>query len=314
MLYIEDKRVTQPELKKYKEELKKVFPSSFGDNPIPVRINLVKGLVKYASVYRPNSTNDPVGTQKVITPPSISSGRAKFVEDGFTKHVVFTTTPPSHDKATGEFRYTKTGIELKDGLVIDPERDLEKLVYLYFFSPEFTNGNKPRQSGRYEFHIPAVQARATISGLALQAKYANEIINEDSSEYKDYTWIKAMYNMLALNSTNEEETDRLQLYDLVIKNESLRERYERSKLNIEATTTRSGVNKVNEMADIVKSLRKDKLLREEGGFWVLDANGTVKTLVDVNGTNVGEKQLYLIEWLQQNPLIEDELKALFVKE
>lgn len=306
MLYIDNERVT--DLKKYIAKLKEVFPSSFTSTPNPIKINVAKRHAKYVSVFKRGATDDPIGQRQIVTPPSISSGKAWLTDNGVRKQVVYTRTYPTQNKVTGAIEYTNTGIELKNGMVIDVERDLEKLIFLYFYSPEFTNGALAKKSAKYEFYIPAIQARETMGAINLSVKYGKELIDNSGQEFKDYTWVKAMYNSLAINSTNEEETDRLQLYDLVVKNESWRERYERARLNIEALSKKDGSNRMNDISDVIKLAKKNKVLVEEGGLWVLTANDTNRTLTEVRGTTAAEKQLGLVEWLITQPEEEKDLR------
>lgn len=87
-----------------------------------------------------------------------------------------------------------------------------------------------------------------------------------------------------------------------------RERYERARLNIEALSKKDGSNRMNDISDVIKLAKKNKVLVEEGGLWVLTANDTNRTLTEVRGTTAAEKQLGLVEWLITQPEEEKDLR------
>lgn len=305
MIYIEEKRKT--DFKKEIAELETIFPN-FQKNG--VRIKLSNNAVKYAPVFIPNQTDMPVRNFRITTPPSLTSPKVMFVDEGgVRREVIYTKTPPSTDKA-GNLLFTNLRrFELKDDMVIDGTLDLEKIIFLYYYSNEFTNSKQGREGAKYQFDIPAVKARAKASDISMKAAFANELLVEGTR--KDYKWINSMFNALSLTSSGVEEDDRLQLYDLAADANAFkfRERYESAKLNIEALSKRDGSNKIDELNYLVKDLIAAKILKEKDGWWITSVNNEDRTLVLASGEKAAEKKTTLVNWLISQPNEEETLKS-----
>lgn len=289
-------------------ELSKIFTNSFDGGNAPIIVNRTKSSQATAEIFRPSQTDAPVGRRRVSSPPHWASCKGKFKgKDGLMHQWRYSTTLPSYDKS-GEPIFSSEQLEIKDGMVINPN-DIEKLVALYFYCPLFKNGKQSRSSAAFEFVIPSAAAKSRIERVSFEYEYTTELLRE-GKDRKDYNWVKAMYNALALQSTNIEADDRVQLYDMVIGDAGFRERYERAKLNISAVGKNNGARIVNDISDIITAAVKERFLVEENGFWVIkDLNGTTtKTLTQVIGTKAQDKKLNLTEFLISNPVDLDELK------
>lgn len=306
MIYIEEKRKT--DFKTEIAELEGLFPS-FQTNG--VRIKLSNSVVRFAPVFIPNQTDTAVRNFRITTPPSLTSPKVMFIDpkDGIRKEVIYTKTPPSTDKAGNYIFNNLRRFELKDDMVIDGTVDLEKIIFLYYFSNEFTNGKQKREGARYQFEIPAVKAKAKASDISMKATFANELLVEGTR--KDYKWILSMFNALSMMSSGVEEDDRVTLYDYASETNAhkFRERYEHAKKNIEALSARDGSNKIDDLTNLVKDLAKAKILKEKDGWWITLVNNEERTLVLAKGENAGEKRTHLVDWLISQPNEETTLKS-----
>ena len=308
MIYIENNGdfTRQSDFSKEKAELEKVFPNYRTHG---VRINVARSVAKYAPVFRPHETQQAVRTVRIQTPPSLTSPKVSFTDkEGVRREVIYTTTAPTTDKQ-GNKQFSLRRFKLEDGMVISGDTDLEKLIYLYFYSTEFTNGKQQREGGRYEFDIPSIKAKAKASDIQMKAAYATEIISENTR--RDYKWVLSMFNALSLTSNGVEEDDRLMLYDMAADTNAIkfRERYENAKANIEALSKRDGSNKIDELNYLVKDLQKAGILKEKDGWWITSVANKDRTLVKVSGEKAAEKKTALVDWLISQPNEEETLKS-----
>jgi hypothetical protein len=181
---------------------------------------------------------------------------------------------------------------------IDPVANLEKLVALYFYSSNFTNNVKANPAGKFNFLIPAAEAKSRIANVSVQHKYMSLLLVEDTR--MSSSKLNNVMILLAMTPTGVEDDDRTQLYDQAIADRNgFRERLDRSIANVEAMANTSKDSQ--SLSTTVKSLIKSELLQDKEGFWIVKNGAELVTIVESKGKNKMEKELSLLEYLNVSP-------------
>jgi hypothetical protein len=299
MLYIDGKR--QTDFSKELEVLKGIFPNSFtGKKKAPIIINLNKAGLGSVTTFRAGVTDVPLGNRPIHSLPTHLKPSGRFLgEDNMMHQWMYTQSQPTYSK-TGEPVFNAKHIPVTNGMPIDPVANLEMLVALYFYSPNFTNNVVANPAGKFTFLIPAAEAKARIANVSVQHKYMSMLLVDETR--MSSSKLNNVMILLAFTPTGVEDDDRTLLYDRAIANrDGFRERLDRAVANVDAMAKSSkGESNVN---SLIKSLTKEGLLIEKDGFWtVKNKNGAeVKTIVESKGKNKTEKELGLLEFLNVSP-------------
>jgi hypothetical protein len=156
MLYKDGVKIT--EFKPYTAVLEELFPNYF-DKKNPQGI-----MIHYASeekvLVRKRMQGAKESQQKLNTPSptSLKSVATVVNEDGVSIQIAYTPVAPIKDNKADRLIYNKASITLEEGLVLHPVVDLEKLIFLYFYSNSFKNGHGETGIGRFEFDMPDREA------------------------------------------------------------------------------------------------------------------------------------------------------------
>ena len=296
MLYIDGKR--QTDFSKELEVLKEIFPNSFtGKNRAPVIINLNRAGLGSVTTFRAGVTDVPLGNRPIQTLPTYLKSSGRFLgEDSMMHQWMYTESQPTYSK-TGEPVFNAKHIPVSNGMPIDPVANLEKLVALYFYSSNFTNNVKGNPAGKFNFLIPAAEAKSRIANVSVQHKYMSLLLEDTRMSSSK---LNNVMILLAMTPTGVEDDDRTQLYDQAIADRNgFRERLDRSIANVEAMANTSKDSQ--SLSTTVKSLIKSELLQDKEGFWIVKNGAELVTIVESKGKNKMEKELSLLEYLNVSP-------------
>jgi hypothetical protein len=297
MLYIDGKR--QTDFSKELEVLKEIFPNSFtGKKKAPIIINLNRAGLRSVTTFRAGVTDVPLGNRPIQSLPTFLKPSGRFLgEDNMMHQWMYTQAQPTYSK-TGEPVFNARHIPVSNGMPIDPVANLEMLVALYFYSPNFTNNTVANPAGKFNFLIPAAEAKSRIANVSVQHKYMSLLLVEDTR--MSSSKLNNVMILLAMTPTGVEDDDRTQLYDQAIADRNgFRERLDRSIANVEAMANTSKDSQ--SLSTTVKSLIKSELLQDKEGFWIVKNGAELVTIVESKGKNKMEKELSLLEYLNVSP-------------
>jgi hypothetical protein len=299
MIFIDGER--QTDFRKEREILKGVFPNSFDvANPAPIVVHRKKGSYETATLYKPAVTDVPMGQRVVMPPPTVFSvtGRMRMEDNIMHQWNYSELFPQSNDGAPV---FKQKGVHVHHGMTIDPDRDFEKLVYLWFYSKGFTNNYRGNNFAFYEFVIPAQQAKIRIESVKVLHKYMSELLVEDTR--MSYDKMKSIMTMLNIKGNGVEEEERTQLYDMIIANKGqFASRYDQAKENAEAMESKTGES-ASSVSVLIKQLIKDLVLVEKDGMWVVNnKEGAEKRIItQVKGSKKADKENNLIKYMAVSP-------------
>jgi hypothetical protein len=300
MIFIDGER--QMDFRKEREILKGIFPNSFDvPNPAPIAIHRKKGSYETATLFKPAVTDVPLGQRTIMPPPTVFSvtGRMRMEDNIMHQWNYSESFPQSSGDSAPVFK--QRGVHIHHGMTIDPERDFEKLVYLWFYSKGFTNNYRANGFAFYEFVIPAQAAKVRIDSAKVVYKYMSELLVEETR--MSYDKLKSIMTMLNIKGNGIEEEERTDLYDKVIANRAqFASRYDQAKANAEAMESKTGESASNVSA-LIKTLIKDLVLVEKDGMWVVKnkEGADQRIITEVKGSKKADKENNLIKHMAVSP-------------
>lgn len=235
-----------------------------------------------------------------MPPPTVFSVTGRIKIDGLMHQWNYSESFPLTEP-DGGFTFKQRGVQIYHGMNIDPDKDFEKLVYLWFYSKGFTNNARANNFGFYEFVIPAKEAKERIEKMSWMHKHTSDLLVPESR--MDYEKLKSIMTLLSLRSTGVEEEDRTRIYDLVVVNKSgFADRYSQAKKNAEAMEGKTGFT-ANSVSSLIKSLIKSGSIVEKDGMWkVLNKEGAEQRIItEVKGSNKNDKEKALIQFMSVSP-------------
>lgn len=299
MIFIDGERKT--DFKKEREILKEIFPNSFDvERPAPIAIHRKKGAYETALLFKPSVTDVPVGSRTVMPPPTIFSVTGKIKMGGLMHQWNYSESFPQSD-LDGSFNFKQKGVQIYHGMNIDPDRDFEKLVYLWFYSKGFVNNARANDFAFYEFVIPAKEAKDRIQKVSWAHKHAAEILVPESR--MSHEKLNSIMILLNLKGSGVEEEDRTRLYDLVIANKNeFANRYEQAKKNAEAMESKTG-STANNVSGLIKGFIKSGVIVEKDGMWrVVNKEGAEQRIItEVKGSRKDDKEKALVQYMSVSP-------------
>jgi hypothetical protein len=315
MIYIDSEKKT--DFKKEFVKLAEYFPYSFNEkgvlaNALPIQVELA-GQPYKAAFFKKGMIEMPLGARNAsMDTIHRLSGNGTFAnETGTLSTWVYTKTAPTIKG--GEKVFAKQSIEFKLPFTLNPAKDLEKIIALFFYSPAFTNNERAlrdggRNGGKYKFIFVGEKSKKTIDTIAFQTKYANMLILE-GSRFSDKQF-EELSQLLAFVSTGVMEEDRLSMYNLVTSDAKFRERFDRIATMISEDSKKTEV--VLDAAKIVTKARAAKVLVIEDNMWVTkNENGvTQRTIAETRGEKQPEKNEALVEFLNASQDDLEHIKSL----
>ena len=317
MIYISKKR--KEDFKEERAILASKFPHTFTktgvvDKPMPIIVELVKRQ-KPVAVYMAGRTDMSVGTRKVASADHKIACRGKFVDSqGLTREWHYAKTAPVIEG--NELKFANESIRLSSVQALDPVTDFEKIVMLYFYSPNFQNNYVAEKSGKgqnalFKFLKQGEKSDNLIAQKTFEAKYLKMLVlEEDRISDEMFKEITTLMNFTSSGITSD---DRVALFDSVLRNETIRGRFDKIAdmviNNAKSTKVSLGV------AELVKAAKKAKVLSIEGTNWVLkNANGVmVADVAEAVGSNQGEKDTNLVEYLKVSSTDKEKIEELLSK-
>lgn len=311
MLYREGNRLDREDLKEHIEILKDIFPTYFRkDNPLPIKIDFIKSAKFNVELFRPGGDTLAGKVLKSPQPRKIKSYGYE-INDGFRTEIRYSEKIPSI--TNGDIVWSNSWIQIGSQTSLNPITDIEKLIFLWFYSNDFTNNNCINKKGDavFEFIIPEKQIESKYDNITFRRKLEDEILIENTR--MSYDAIQSIAKSFELSLRGEEKVDRVHLFDFVISSNDSYRKYNEAKSTIvlEKKSTVSEVVELTQVKNIVANLVDSlKIFDDEKGAWRIKGPGKPKFLCDIEGETPEEKLFNLVEFVSNNPEVLQSVKSL----
>jgi len=311
MLYKEGERLDREDLKGHIEILKGIFPTYFRkENPLPIKLDYIQDRKYHVDSFRPGG--DVFIGSNLRSPNPIGIRMVGYEDvDGFRSEIRYVDKAPVFNGSSISWPDYKfrigTGTDLK------PVVDLEKLIFLWFYSPVFINNDCANKStsAPFEFIIPEKKIESKYDNITFRRKLEDEILIEGTR--MSYDAIQSIAKSFELGLRGEEKVDRVHLFDFVISSNDSYRKYNEAKSSIvlEKKSTVSEVVELTQVKNIVANLVDSlKIFDDEKGAWRIKGPGKPKFLCDIEGETPEEKLFNLVEFVSSNQEVLQSVKSL----
>lgn len=312
-------QLSPAELKPYEDKIKELFPYSFREEkPIPITLKWAPEFVRNAPLYDgkgemaqvvPNHAN-----RKVATPNAIISAVAKVREEGSSYEVeyMYSKQYPQINEKSG--RAKAKGIRIKGGdklgYNLDPKRDFDLIIFLYFFSSSVQNNAAGTHKGAaFVFERPDQRAADDYNKLIVNQEVYNMVINPLT--FDSHEDLRKVASVVGFPTSGEELVDRVKIQEH-LKDEKNREKWFRIRTDI--VQTRRNNADMSEINDKVVRAINANVLREDKKkkVWTLTSSGgaLVMEVIGVKGTSSDEKRMNLVQHLKLDTTAMEKLNEL----
>jgi hypothetical protein len=215
------------DLTPYTKKLAAIFPRFFDvKNPKPISIRVVPG-AKYKAAKKNKMTGAEFSIDCAPLPERVKTIRYTANDSYTYDMIVLSGEVPVPNRNTGILEFRKPYVELQDGMSLFPDRDVSRLVWLYFFSGLFYNGDKSNPDGRYMFDMPEIVAKSRIEGNRVRHEIEGDLLFGGV----DIVFVNKCLAAFGFDVTGNEEVDRTTLFDHVIQPGTSQDNYFNLKRN-----------------------------------------------------------------------------------
>jgi len=309
MLYREGKRLTKEDLQDHIEILKQTFPSFFRkQGALPIYYNYAKHRMRVVDLFTPGG-DTKVGNRVIPPTPKGIKSIGHDMEDGFNVEVIFSKSAPSY--SNGDYKFSNLNFQLAHSSKLEPSTDLELLIFLWFYCPEFNNNDcaYKKDNADFTFIIPADDVESKWDNISARRKFEDEILIEGSRI--SFEILKAVMAKMNIPVRDEEKVDRITLFDLVSGSKASQEKYYTIKRSIapepevvtykpkveEAAKTIEAVVETTSLKNRIVALIEATKIYNDGTDWKIKTGGKPKAICKVEGTGEDEEIFNLIEFV-----------------
>jgi hypothetical protein len=310
MLYREGKRLTKEDLQDHIEILKQTFPSFFRkQGALPIYYNYSKHRMRVVDLFTPGG-DVKVGNRVIPPTPKGIKSIGHDMEDGFNVEVIFSKSAPMY--SNGDYKFNNLNFQLAHNSKLEPSTDLELLIFLWFYCPEFNNNDcaYKKDNADFTFVIPSNDVESKWDNIAARRKFEDELLIEETRVSFDI--VKAIMNKMNIKFRNEEKVDRITLFDIVSKSKDGQRKYYDIKRSIApevevvtykpkveeaAPKTIEAVVETTSLKNRVVALIEATKIYNDGTDWKIKTGGKPKAICKVAGTGEDEEVFNLIEFV-----------------
>jgi hypothetical protein len=303
MIYRDGMRLEREDLQEQIQILKGKFPTFFrSENPLPVTIDYLPSQKFYVDLYRPGGESSAGRVLKAPQPTNVFSIGYE-IEDGFRTEVRYSEVPPVIKG--NDLSWKSSKMTLSSGMNLNPIVDLEKLIFLWFYSDNFANNDcqNKRKNARFEFIIPEVQVEHKYTSIKERRRLEDEVLIEETR--MSYDMVKSICKLMDLKLRGEEKSDRITLFDYLINAPHKIGNYDAIKGNmvVDKPSTVDAVVGLTQIKNLVANAVENlKLFEDESvNKWRIKAPGKAKYLCDIEGDTDEAKLFNLVEFVSNNP-------------
>ena len=302
MIYRDGIRLEREDLQEHIEILQKKFPTYFRkENPLPIKIDYIKSAKFYVDLFRPGGD---VSAGRVLKSPQPFPIKmiGYEIDGGFKTEIRYSDKAPSIKGGSAEWDNTK--LLLGSDVLLRPIVDLEKLIFLWFYCPFFTNNDCLNKNSftKFEFIIPEQQVESKYDNIKSRRRLEDEILIEETRI--SYDLVKEIASKMNITLRGEEKVDRVSLYDGITYSSDRIKLYDSLKAQYkpEVGTTVEAVVGLTQIKNLVASAVENlKLFEDESvNKWRIKAPGKPKYLCDIEGESNEEKLFNLVEFVSND--------------
>lgn len=309
MLYREGQRLTKEDLADHVEILKQKFPSFFRKSgALPIFYNYAKHRMRSVDLFTPGGETR-VGNRLIAPTPKGIKSVGYDIEDGFKVEVVYSKSAPVY--SGGDYRFPSLNIKLAHSTKLDPKTDLELLIFLWFYCPEFQNNDcsYKKDNADFIFVIPEAEVEHKYDKITSRRRFEDEILIPQTRISFDA--VKAIMAEMGLSIRNEERVDRITLFDVVSNSKGAQDKYLNIKKGVapespkaakepEVVKTVEDVLEVTNIKNRIVSMIEDTKIYNDGVEWKIKTGGKPKAICKVEGAGEEEEIFNLIEYVSTN--------------
>lgn len=313
MLYREGKRLAKEDLQDHIEILKQQFPSFFRkQGALPIYYNYAKHRMRVVDLFTPGG-DTKVGNRVIPPTPKGIKSIGHDMEDGFNVEVIFSRSAPNY--SNGDYKFNSLNFQLAHNSKLEPSTDLELLIFLWFYCPDFNNNDcaYKKSNADFTFVIPSDDVESKWDNISARRKFEDELLIEGTRISFDI--LKAVMTKMGIPVRNEEKVDRITLFDLVSGSKSSQEKYYtikraitpevevvsyKPKVEEAAPKTIEAVVETTSLKNRVVALIEATKIYNDGTDWKIKTGGKPKSICKVVGTGEDEEIFNLIEFVTSN--------------
>ncbi len=302
MIYkIEDDKyvkLSDKEMKGYVETLKSVFPGILPENggeSLLVGIDSAPNYKRKQVIFRAGVKDEALGARDAIMPARIVPSIAKKLDPKTgmrTEYGWFERAPIKGRKSS------QKGFRVQAPDSINPRTQLENLVWLYFFSDSFVNGNESFPGAYFQFIKVHEIAKKRMEVLQSEDEAKRLVINVATRvNYED---LRKLAQLMNIPLSGVEDNDRVTMYESI----STPDKLAIFKAHADKTVVaRKETLDLSEISAKVKAAIKRKVVAVKENTWVLQSEkgDTIIALAVVKGTTDDEKLIELCNELFSQP-------------
>lgn len=285
MIYKDGERLKPSD--KQREKLKEMFPTFFREkDPQPLKMKYLPTMIK----------KGPEGND--IMPPAIHLCNRFTLDDGDGRaEYVFTAQAPRKDK-NGELIFDDGSLVARHNRPLQPKKDVEKLVFLMFYSSEVVNGFAPEKSKTPKVMIVSKQseAKAILDERTLRANVEALLISDARIPDEKVKTLGSVFNI------QEEDPDVLRTIFLNMADSRTGDFKERFLASVNSDYL--GVRKIVDECIDNEVLRTDK----ENHDWVKLVGEDYEFFVKYGPVNAKDPKAFLTNYLIGKPSEIDKLR------
>jgi hypothetical protein len=302
MIYRDGMRLEREDLQEHIEILQEKFPTYFRkENPLPIKIEYVKSAKFYVDLFRPGGEVSAGRVLKSPQPFPISTISYEL-NGGFKTEVRYAEKSPVI--RSGEPVFENLKLKIGSDTILRPVVDIEKLIFLWFYSPYFSNNDYEfkRKDAKFEFIIPEQQIESKYDNIKARRRMEDEILIEESRV--SYELIQSFAKHINLNIRGEEKVDRIAIFDYLMASPMNLKNFDafKQKFAPEPSSTVEAVVGLTQIKNLVASAVENlKLFEDESvNKWRIKAPGKPKYLCDIEGESNEEKLFNLVEFVSND--------------
>lgn len=312
MIYKDGIRLEREDLREHIEILQEKFPTFFRkENPLPIKIDFIQSTKFYVELFRPGGD---VSAGKVLKSPQPRQIKAYGfeIDGGFKTEVRYSENSPS--VRGSDIQWSNSLIQIGENTILKPGVDLEKLIFLWFYSNNFVNNDcqNKKNDAKFEFIIPEVQVESKYTNIKARRRLEDEILIEETR--MSYDMVKSISKLMALELRGEEKSDRITLFDSVVNSPSRLKNYDAIKGNmvVDKPSTVDAVVGLTQIKNLVANAVENlKLFEDESvNKWRIKTPGKPKYLCDIEGETEEAKMFNLVEFVSNNSEAFETVKGL----
>lgn len=299
-------------MESYRKELAAVFPLSFSEgSEIPVVFNMNPKYKKIMPRFIAGQKDEEQGkTVEYATRRLAIEETCVFPIDGETKEtairraVRYSTKRPALD-AKGNMTWPRDRISISDNMTLHPVKDLDKIIFIYFFSSDAQNGDRANNGFSYAqshgtgyFEKPDLLAKKFLDQETFNYEVHETLVHP--SKRVPHEFLVRADELLKLGITGNEEVDRAKYISAMKSDPAKFERFKKIIADFKPTKSTKDLSQIAKKADEGIKAGVIQIINDQ---WCITTQGGEKQyeICAVTETKKEAKHFQLVEGLKADP-------------